>query len=67
MRKTSKAPGLLCQVLLPLILVLMLILCNDRRLMGRYVNGRIFNGVAWITTVVMTVLSALIIWTLVIP
>src|SRR5260370_518479 len=30
-------------MLLPLILVLMILLCNDRRLMGRFVNGRLKN------------------------
>jgi Mn2+/Fe2+ NRAMP family transporter len=60
-------PNVVGGMLLPLILVLMIILCNDRRLMGRYVNGPIFNTVAWITTVVMTVLTALIIVTAIFP
>jgi Mn2+/Fe2+ NRAMP family transporter len=54
-------------MLLPLVLVLMILLCNDRRLMGRYVNGRIHNGVAWTTTVLMTVLTLLIILTTLFP
>jgi Mn2+/Fe2+ NRAMP family transporter len=60
-------PNVVGGMLLPLILVLMIILCNDRRLMGRYVNGQIYNTVAWITTVVMTVLSVLIIWSFIAP
>jgi NRAMP (natural resistance-associated macrophage protein)-like metal ion transporter len=60
-------PNVVGGMLLPVILVLMILLCNDRRLMGRYVNGPIFNGVAWVTTVVMTVLTLLIIWTTIIP
>ncbi len=60
-------PNVVGGMLLPLILVLMIILCNDRRLMGRYVNGPIFNTVAWITTIVMTVLTALIIVTTLFP
>jgi Mn2+/Fe2+ NRAMP family transporter len=60
-------PNVVGGMLLPLILVLMILLCNDRRLMGRYVNGPIYNYVAWITTVVMTVLSALIIWSFIFP
>lgn len=34
-------------ILLPLILVLMLKLASDRRLMGRYANGRLANAVSW--------------------
>ena len=56
-------PNVVGGMLLPVILVLMIILCNDRRLMGRYINGRIFNVIAWITTIVMTVLTLLIILT----
>ncbi|MGH7728837.1 MAG: Nramp family divalent metal transporter [Vulcanimicrobiaceae bacterium] len=44
-------------VLLPILLVLMLILINDRRLMGRYVNGLAFNVVAWATVAVMGMLT----------
>ena len=29
----------------------MLLLVNNRRLMGNYVNGPIFNAVAWVTVV----------------
>jgi Mn2+/Fe2+ NRAMP family transporter len=60
-------PNVVGGMLLPLVLVLMLILCNDRRLMGRYVNGRIRNGVAWVTTVVMTLLTLLIILSTLFP
>jgi len=54
-------PNIIGGMLLPLVLVIMIILCNDRRLMGRYVNGPIFNVVAWATTVIMTILTVLII------
>jgi Mn2+/Fe2+ NRAMP family transporter len=60
-------PNVVGGMLLPLILVLMIILCNDRRLMGRYVNGHFRNWIAWITTVVMTVLTLLIILTTIFP
>jgi len=40
---------------LPLVLVFMLLLINKRELMGRYVNSRFFNVVAWSTTVIMIV------------
>ena len=60
-------PNIVGGMLLPLVLVLMLILCNDRRLMGRYVNRRFYNFVAWATTIIMTILTALIIWTSIFP
>jgi Mn2+/Fe2+ NRAMP family transporter len=60
-------PNVVGGMLLPLVLILMILLCNARRLMGRYVNGRIFNTIAWVTTVVMTVLTLLIILTTLAP
>jgi len=50
-----------------MILVLMILLCNDRGLMGYYVNGRAYNTVAWVTTIVMTVLTFLIVETTIFP
>jgi len=38
---------------LPLVLVFMLLLINKRDLMGKYVNSRLFNAIAWATTVVV--------------
>jgi NRAMP (natural resistance-associated macrophage protein)-like metal ion transporter len=60
-------PNVVGGMLLPLILVLMIILCNDRRLLGRYVNGHVRNWIAWITTIVMTILTLLIILTTLFP
>jgi len=44
-------------VLLPIVLVFMLRLASRRDLMGEYVNTPAMNAVAWITVVVMAVLS----------
>ncbi len=44
-------------VLLPFILVFMLLLVNRKRLMGAYTNSRTFNVIAWVTVVVMIVLT----------
>ena len=50
-------------IVLPFVLVFMLLLTNDRELMGEYVNGRGFNIVAWTTVVVMIGLTlAMLIW-----
>ena len=45
-------------VLLPIVLVLMLLLVNDKRLMGRYTNGLVFNVIAWATVVIVGILTA---------
>jgi Mn2+/Fe2+ NRAMP family transporter len=46
-------------VVLPLVLVFMLLLANDRELMGEHVNSRRFNVIAWITVTVMIILTLL--------
>jgi len=46
-------------VVLPFVLICMLLLINDKRLMGRYVNGPVFNAVAWVTVVVLIGLTGL--------
>ena len=51
-------------VAVPPVLVFMLLLVNKKELMGKYVNSRAYNAVAWVTTVVMTVLSLAWFWTL---
>ena len=43
--------------MLPFVLVFMLLLINKKELMGEYVNTRLFNVVAWATTIIVTVLS----------
>jgi NRAMP (natural resistance-associated macrophage protein)-like metal ion transporter len=53
--------------LLPLVLVFMLDLINDRDLMGDYVNSRAFNLVAWTMTVVMIALTTLLVITSIFP
>jgi Mn2+/Fe2+ NRAMP family transporter len=50
-------------VVLPLVLIFMLMLTNDRELMGDHVNTRGFNIVAWTTVVVMIVLTILMVLT----
>src|SRR5471032_1285575 len=50
-------------VVLPLVLVFMLLLTNDRELMGEHVNSRTFNIIAWTTVVIIIVLTLLIIVT----
>jgi len=51
-------------VAIPPVLIFMLLLVNKKELMGEYVNSRIYNIVAWTTTVVMTILTLAYCWTL---
>jgi Mn2+/Fe2+ NRAMP family transporter len=44
---------------LPFVLIFMLLLINDKRLMGDYTNGHTFNLVAWLTVITMIVLTML--------
>jgi len=45
-------------VVLPFVLIFMLLLTNDRELMGTFTNTRRFNVIAW-TTVVVTIVMTL--------
>ncbi len=49
-------------VLLPFVLVFMLLLINKHSIMGKYVNSRFFNYVAWVTAAVMIVLSVILVF-----
>lgn len=49
-------------VLLPIVLIFMLRLINKHELMGKYTNSRWFNAMAWLTTVIVIVLSGVMIW-----
>jgi NRAMP (natural resistance-associated macrophage protein)-like metal ion transporter len=53
--------------LLPFVLVFMLILINNKKLMGIYVNGKAFNLIAWATTIIMSALTVLLVATALIP
>ena len=46
-------------ILLPPVLIYMLLLINKSTLMGKHVNGRVFNWIAWITAVVIIVITGL--------
>jgi Mn2+/Fe2+ NRAMP family transporter len=48
-------------LLLPFILFAVLRLVNNRELMGRHVNGPLYNIAAWLTAILVTILSLLFI------
>jgi Mn2+/Fe2+ NRAMP family transporter len=54
-------------LLLPVILIAVLRLVNDRELMGKHVNGPIYNLAAWLTTIIVSALSLLLILTTIFP
>jgi len=47
-------------LILAAILVFMMVLVNDRRIMGRYVNGRVINTIAWATVALLVSLIGLL-------
>jgi len=47
---------------LPFVLIFMLLLVNNKDLMGEFVNTTSFNIIAWATTGIMIVLTALLLW-----
>ena len=46
-------------LLLPFVLFAVLQLVNNRELMGQHVNGPIYNVLAWLTAIIVTILSLL--------
>jgi len=54
-------------MLLPILLVFILRLVNDRRIMGKYVNSALQNAIAWGITSVLTALSFIMILSIVLP
>lgn len=50
-------------VMLPFVLIFMLMLINNKDLMGDYVNTRTFNIIAWVTALIMIALTLLMVVT----
>ena len=44
-------------ILLPFVLIFILLLINRTDLMGKYVNSRIYNVIAWSSSAVMIILT----------
>jgi NRAMP (natural resistance-associated macrophage protein)-like metal ion transporter len=51
-------------IAIPPVLIFMLLLVNKKDLMGDFVNSRLYDVIAWSTTVVMTLLTIAMLWTL---
>ncbi len=54
-------------VLLPVILILMLLLINNKRLMGKFTNRRIYNVISWATVVILILLTVILLLVSVFP
>ncbi len=54
-------------ILLPFLLILMLLIINDRSIMGEHVNSRLFNYIAWATVIIVMGLSISLVVTLFLP
>jgi len=52
---------------LPFVLIFMQLLINNQRLMGKYVNGPVFNSIAWTTVVTMVLLTLLMTFDMILP
>jgi NRAMP (natural resistance-associated macrophage protein)-like metal ion transporter len=48
-------------VMLPFVLIFMLLLINNKDIMGEYVNSRMFNIIAWATVAIMIVLTIVLV------
>ena len=44
-------------VLLPVLLVFMVLIAGDRHVMGKYANGRVWNGLTWFTIIAVVILT----------
>ena len=47
-------------ILLPFVLIFILLLVNNRELMGSRVNGRLYNGFSWLTVLILIVLTLIL-------
>jgi NRAMP (natural resistance-associated macrophage protein)-like metal ion transporter len=52
-------------VLLPVIIILMLLLINRRDLMGEHKNSRLWNVIAWGTSIIVIALTLIMLWGLI--
>jgi len=48
-------------ILLPVILIMILLLINNKEIMGEWINSKLFNFLAWFTVVVVIILSVVLI------
>ena len=54
-------------VLLPFILVFVMLLANDKRIMGGLRSGRFLLGIGWLSTIVLAAMSILLVFSFFVP
>jgi Mn2+/Fe2+ NRAMP family transporter len=54
-------------ILLPFIVIMVLLLVNKKELMGKFVNSKRFNFVAWLAVVLIVALSVFLVVTTLVP
>ena len=54
-------------ILLPFVLIFMLRLSNREDLMGNHCNSKVFNRIAWVTSIVMILLTGLLVLSALLP
>jgi len=52
-------------VLLPVVIILMLLLINRQDLMGEYKNSRLWNVIAWSTSIIVIAMTLIMLWGLI--
>jgi Mn2+/Fe2+ NRAMP family transporter len=50
-------------IMLPFVLIFMLLLINNKDIMGDFTNSKTFNVVAWATVVIMVILTLVLVVT----
>jgi NRAMP (natural resistance-associated macrophage protein)-like metal ion transporter len=58
----SVASQVLNGILLPVIIILMLMLINRSDLMGQHKNSRLWNVIAWATSIIVIILTLVMLW-----
>jgi Mn2+/Fe2+ NRAMP family transporter len=48
-------------ILLPVVLISMVLMVNNKKIMGNYVNNGVQNAVSWVTTIVLIALTAMLV------
>lgn len=50
-----------------MVLLFTLFLIDERKIMGLYINGKLFNLIAWSTTIMVSILTVLLVVGTIIP
>jgi Mn2+/Fe2+ NRAMP family transporter len=54
-------------IILPVILIAMLKIINNKRIMGSYVNSKLYNYISWFSIIILIGLTVLMVFTTIFP